>query len=276
MKCIINGNVTDPENAFVPATDLTLRRGYGLFDFFRVHGTKPLYLEEHLDRLFRGISILRLETQWSRQDIKNQVNQLVSMNDREGITGIRIVVTGGDASDGFTPATANVIITQEHLKIPDKRNYTEGTTLMTHSFRRELPEVKSVNYLLAVYMAPLMHEKGATEILFHSEGKISECTRSNVFCIRDGALHTPVTAALKGITRGKILDFAGDVMPVSESDFSLDFLLNSDEVFITSTIKRIIPVTKIDDRQLSGGMPGPITSKLMDLLQAKDEAYLRR
>jgi branched-chain amino acid aminotransferase len=274
MKCIVNGNLWDEDKASIPATDLTLRRGYGLFDFFRVHDGIPLYFEHHLMRLFRGIDRLGLNVQWNKDEITEQVFRLIASNRIDGITGVRIVVTGGLSSDGFTPAAANVIVTQEKFSPPPHHLYSSGTALMTHEYRREIADVKSLNYMLAVFLAPEMKRRNTTEILYYSEGKVSECTRSNVFCIFGNKLITPLSDTLEGITRGRILEIGGPELDVEIRDISLSDLLKADEVFISSTIKRIIPVVRIDDHKIGNGTPGMATKKLMKKLSAHDSVYL--
>jgi len=271
---MINGELLELDSAAISATDLTLRRGYGLFDFFRVHDGSPLYFELHIKRLLKGIESLRLDFPYSETEITDQVRLLIGENQMEGITGIRIVVTGGLSADGFTPARSNVIITQERFRLPPESIYEKGTSLMTHEYRRELPEVKSLNYMVAVFLAPEMHARGTTEVLYHSDNHVSECTRSNIFCIRNGCLHTPVSDALEGITRGRVIEIARGTMDVEVHDFSLPFIMDADEVFITSTIKRIIPVIRIDEKQIADGNPGAYTRKLMNMLMENDNDYL--
>ncbi len=272
---MINGDLYDHNKASIPATDLTLRRGYGLFDFFRVHEGIPLYFEHHLKRLFRGIDRLGLNVRWSRDEIAEQVLKVIGANEIERVTGIRIVVTGGLSADGFTPADANVIITQERFRLPPEHLYSDGTALMTHEYRREIADVKSLNYMLAVYLAPEMYRRNTTEVLYYSDGKVSECTRSNIFCIHGNKLITPLSDTLEGITRGRILEIGQPEVNIEVRDFSLSYLLEADEVFITSTIKRIIPVIRIDDHQIGSGRPGTLTKLLMDKLSERDRSYLK-
>lgn len=274
LKCVINGRLCDEQAAVIPATDLTLRRGYGLFDFFRVHNSVPLYLPSHLERLQRGIDRLGLDVTTDVSGFEEQVMRLVRANEMDGVSGVRIVVTGGMSSDGFTPERSNVIITQERFKLPDEDLYHSGTALMTSEYRREIPDVKSLNYMHAVYLAPEMYRRGTTEILYYSDGRVSECTRSNLFCIRGNTLYTPASDVLAGITRKKILEIAEPALKVSVEDISLAFLMEADEVFISSTIKRIIPVVRIDDKAVANGMPGSQTRLLMEKLQRLDNEYL--
>ena len=270
MKCILNGSAVNLDEACIPVNDLTLRRGYGLFDFFRVHDGIPMYLEDHLTRLIQGSEKLGMKLPFVREEIRKQVIQLIEINNQPGVTGIRIVVTGGASPDGFTPAVSNIIITQEKFNAPAPVLYEKGTTIISQNYRRELPDVKSINYLNAVYYAPKMREAGATEIIYHYNGNVSECTRSNVFCVKDGKIYTPVTDALEGVTRKNLIRIAKEEYAVHIHDFSLDFLMDSDEVFITSTIKRILPVSCIDGKPVGKGVPGPVTESLISLLKEAD------
>ncbi|MCA6073904.1 aminotransferase class IV [Fulvivirga sedimenti] len=273
MFCLLNGNLVRQESAFIPVNDLTLRRGYGLFDFFRVKDNTCLYLQDHADRLFTGIRGLNLVINQDKNTLIQQIQQLVEANNLKGASGIRIVVTGGSSPDGFTPSEANIIITQERFSEPNPLLYENGTSIISLEYRRELATFKSVNYMNAVYMAPEMKRQGATEILYHFWGAVSECTRSNVFCISNDILYTPVSDILHGITRKRVLEIASGIMEVRAEDFSLQFLKEADEVFITSTIKRILPVSRIDHSPVSDGNVGQVTRKLMYLLQKRDQEY---
>ncbi len=262
--------MVDQDSASIPVNDLTLRRGYGLFDFFRVQDEKCLYLRYHIERLFNGIDGLGLVVDFDGDSLTRQIRDLTKTNKLSGTSGMRVVVTGGPSPDGFTPSAANVIITQERFKEPILSSYEKGVSIVTMEYKREQASFKSINYMNAVFMAPFMRQQGALEILYHYDGNVSECTRSNVFCVSGGVLHTPVSDALKGITRKNVLDIAKNVIAVKEEDFSLGFLKQADEVFITSTIKRILPVTEIDREPVGNGMVGPATRQLMALLQKRD------
>jgi len=99
------------EEAGVPVTDLLVQRGYGIFDFLRVAGNKPLFIEAHLDRFFHSAATMRLGIPQTREEIKTIVSVLIAKN-QLAYSGIRMIIAGGDAPDGYTIEHPHLIIIQ--------------------------------------------------------------------------------------------------------------------------------------------------------------------
>ena len=102
--------------------------------------------------------------------------------------------------------------------------------------------------------------------MLNHEGFVAECTGDNVFMLKDDKMYTPPLAsgALHGITRGVAIDLAeASGVEVSEPNLTRYDLFNADEVFITGTAAEVVPVVKIDGRQIGWGKPGKLTKKLM-------------
>jgi branched-chain amino acid aminotransferase len=134
---------------------------------------------------------------------------------------------------------------------------------------RFLPTVKSLNYISAIMAMKEASRTGAVEALYRdTAGYVSECTRSNLFVFRGERLITPKNDVLFGITRAVVMEIAADDFEVIETALQYDKLVDSDEVFITSTTKEILPVVQIDNHQIGQGQPGPHTQKLMQLFHA--------
>ena len=116
-----------------------------------------------------------------------------------------------------------------------------------------------------------MHDFGAIDILYHTAGVISECARSNFFIVKNGVLHTPEQSVLRGITRKRVLELAPDVCKLDISQVLLDDLEHADEVFVPSTVKRILPVKPVPGLNKQWEV-GPVTRELMRRLEARDMA----
>lgn len=100
---------------------------------------------------------------------------------------------------------------------------------------------------MAVWLQPKRAEAGADDILYHYNGVISECPRSNFFVVTaENKIVTPAEGVLQGITRKKVLQLAGKHFDVEERAVALDELKTAKEAFITSTTKRILPVAQVD------------------------------
>jgi branched-chain amino acid aminotransferase len=262
MWAFINNQFVKVEEAVLPVGDLSIQRGYGVFDFFRTEEHVPLFIDHHLDRLRLSASVLRLQLPYNNDELKNIVRELISKNDLP-ISGIRITVTGGNAIDTYTPTTPNIIITQSPLTMDAVFDASKGLQLITEEYVRELPTVKSINYLMGVYLQQKVKDAGAGDVLYVKNGIISELVRSNVFVVTaDNKLITANEHVLYGITRKHILQLAAEVMEVKEQSVSLNDVLNAKEVFVSSTTKRLLPVFSVNGNNIGNGNAGTVTADL--------------
>ena len=259
----MNGELTLCDEAAVQLNDLGVTRGVGMFDFLRVFDTTPLYLDDHLLRLKNGMMSMGLS---SIGNIVPSIYRLLEANHVTGSSGLRILVTGGTS---FTLSDPQIVITQEEVSPPSAEDYMHGASLLLDEYQRELPEVKSTNYLHAVMLYKDMVKFHAADILYHLRRNVTECARSNFFIVKDGQLITSSHDVLKGITRKQVLELAGNMMEVQEGRVTLEDVQSSDEVFITSTIKRILPIARISNIEKTW-TPGPVTRELMRRLAERD------
>src|SRR5690625_4384976 len=128
--------------------------------------------------------------------------------------------------------------------------------------------IKSLNLLPNVLAKQTAAEKGCYEAILHLDGVVTECGSSNVFLVKDGKIYThPATdRILKGCVRMAVERFAKELnIPFIEEPFTLDDIVDADEMFLTSSMSEIMPVLKVDDVIIQDGKPGPITKKLQTL-----------
>lgn len=244
-----------------------------MFDFLKIVDGVPLYLEDHLDRLFYSAEQMHLLLPQSRADLKALIGQLMQHNNMPH-SGIRITVTGGFSPDGYNLATPNLILTQSPLQLPSREAIEKGISLMTWQHQRQLPHVKTTDYIMAIWLQEKVKEQEADDILYYSNESVSECPRANIFAVKDGKLITPVQHILKGVIRKQVLRLAQDILPVEERALPLEELKVADEVFITSTTKQVLPVRQVDDVVLFREGPGRITAQLLHLLREQQQALL--
>ncbi|MGZ5287759.1 MAG: aminotransferase class IV [Flavisolibacter sp.] len=244
--------------------DLAFQRGYGVFDFLKVVRGQPVFLEDHLERFFYSAGQLHLTLKQQREQLDAIIRELIVKN-AVSECGIRLSLTGGYSEDGYHPATPNLVISVHTFQLPTPDQFSKGIRLMTHSFQRQLPHIKSIDYLMAVMLQPQLKERQLDDILYHQNGIITECPRANLFIVTaENKLVTPAHNILKGITRKKILKAAFDFMDVEERDITLDELKNAREVFISSTTKMVLPVARVDD--FSFGTERTIAKRLHEIL----------
>ena len=275
MKWIfINNDFVEEDKAVLQAGDMAVQRGYGVFDFFRTRNNKPLFLDDYLDRFFNSAKEMFIIIPLSREDLKENIYRLMAMNNMPE-SGIRITVTGGYSADSYSVAEGNIIIQQQPLIQPSEEKFLNGVKIITYPYLRDLPHIKSINYLMGVWLQKQLKEKQLDDVLYFQNNIITEFPRSNVFIVtQDRELVTPAHNVLAGITRKKILQLAPDIILTSTRDVLTDELKNATEVFMASTTRRILPVTEIDGEKVGDGKPGSITTRLYERLLELEESNL--
>ncbi|MEO0724241.1 MAG: aminotransferase class IV [Bacteroidota bacterium] len=265
MKCYLNGDIIPLEAAQLQINDLALLRGFGIFDYFVFQRYQPRFLEDYLNRFFGAIEFLGLDSPLERDEVRTAIHQLIAANEvPDG--GIRLSLTGGYSLDGFTPTTGNFFIIQSPFPSVPEEILQNGGRVALYQHQRELPNVKSINYLSGVYLLPWLKERNAHYPLYHDGTYVRESDRSNFFIIDEaGTLITPKDKVLHGITRLKILEVARDLgMRVEERDVELAELKAAREMFFTSSIKGALPIVSIDGQIIGNGQLGEQTQKLQE------------
>lgn len=273
----INGALVPSESATLGVADLALLRGYGVFDYFLFKKGYPLFIEDYLDRFTRSTALLHLSLPFDRLRLKECIFELIRANGiEEG--GIRLLLTGGYSSNGYTPTAGNLLILQYPMPnslTPAQR--TNGLVLLSHNYQREIPEVKTINYLEGIRMLGDMQAAGADDLLYHDNGSIRESVRSNFFIVNDkGILVTPANKILKGITRKKLIKVANEFMPVECREVRLEELAAAKEAFVSSSTKGAAAVVKIDSEVIGSGKPGPICQKIQLAFEVYTDNYLEQ
>jgi branched-chain amino acid aminotransferase len=258
----LNDQFIESEKASLHISDLAIQRGYGIFDFFRVRDNVLLYVNDHLDRFIRSASIMHLSSPYTKEKLLSILEELVRKNN---ITeaGIRMILTGGYSPDAYQPVTPNFIIIQSPLIIPDDIT-PKSISIITHEFVRDIPEAKTINYTMGIWLQKKIKEQLADDVLYHVNGIVSEFPRCNLFIItKDDTIITPEKNVLKGITRKRILEQGKSKFQIKEAQVTLDDIHQAKEVFLTSSTKRIQAIVKIDGSPVGDGKPGEITTELL-------------
>lgn len=274
MKIYLDGNFVDQSEAKISVFDHGLLYGDGIFEGIRLYQGNVFRLEEHLERLEYSAKAILLKMPWTRKEISDATCETCRQN---GLTDgyIRLVVTRGVGDLGLSPwlcPKPSLFIIANKIALYPEEHYTTGLSIVTVPTRRInpaalSPAVKSLNYLNNILAKIEAKQFGALEaIMLNDQGYVAECTGDNIFIIHKGEIITPAASqgALKGITRGTILDIAKELnVPLREADLTRYDVWNSDECFLTGTAAEVIPVVKLDGREIGNGKPGPITQRIL-------------
>lgn len=272
----INGEILHRDQALIPVYDLGLLRGLGVFDFFRVLDGVPVFAGDHIARLQHSLDLMGLQVPLAAVDWLEKINALIRANAVER-AGFRVVVTGGFSEDGYTlPEQRNIFMMLHHLPENDPMTYQRGISLLTSSYQRESPDAKTTIYVQALRMQPALKKAGAFEVLYHWQDIVSECSRCNIFFIdRKGVLHTPATGMLRGITRKQVLAICHEhEIPVEERTVYYHEIPEMAGAFLTATTKGVLPVVKIDEKNIGDGQVHPLCVRLKGLFEERVEQYI--
>jgi branched-chain amino acid aminotransferase len=279
----IDGRILRPEEATISVFDRGFLYGDSVFETIRTYGGVPFALEDHLVRLERSAARVWIELPVPSAQIGREILDVVQVAGNPE-SYIRVMVTRGRGDSlGLDPELAHQprrIIIVQPLEPSPARFYEQGIHTVTYKTERIADETaasgaKLGNYLMAVLAMRAARQAGADEaLILDRAGNVLEGSTSNVFAVLGKKLVTaPEQAAiLVGITRARVLAIAAELgLPVEQRPLPLAELRAADEVFITSSIREVVPVVRVDDATIGSGRPGPTTLELLRRFREKCE-----
>ncbi len=260
MYIYLNDSLVAKADAKISIFDHGFLYGDGVYETMRVYDGVVFMFDEHLKRLFRSASMIKLDIPKNIDEIKMAVFETLQANTLKNAY-LRLTVSRGVGPIGLDPGLCNqptfVIIAEEMKEYPSSF-YEKGIKVTIASTRRNLrealnPQIKSLNFLNNILAKIEAKERSAYEaIMLNHQGFIAEGTISNVFFFRGGILFTPSVECgiLDGITRGVVLDLAvREGLMVREGKFYIEDMETAEEVFITNTTLEVMPVSMVDTRE---------------------------
>ncbi|RII18646.1 D-alanine aminotransferase [Streptomyces sp. YIM 130001] len=266
MKIWLNDGLRDEDAALVSVFDHGLTVGDGIFETAKAIDGRAFALSRHLDRLARSAAGLGLPAP-DLDEVRTACTAVLEANPMP-LGRLRITYTGGLSplgSDRGNTGTTLVVALGEATRRPDSTAVV--TVPWTRNERSALAGLKTTSYAENVVALARAREQDASEALFaNTAGSLCEGTGSNVFVVLDGVLHTPPLSAgpLAGITRALAVEWTG----ARETDLPLDVLERADEVFLTSSLRDVQAVHRVDGRELPG-VAGPVTAKAMRIFDER-------
>ncbi|MEU3047789.1 aminodeoxychorismate lyase [Streptomyces sp. NPDC006984] len=266
MRLWVNGGLRDVEDARVSVLDHGMTVGDGIFETVKAVRGRPFALTLHLERLTRSAHGLGLPEP-DHDEIRHACAAVLDANPMP-LGRLRITYTGGLSPLGSDRGTAGPTLVVALGATAERPDTTAAVTVpWTRNERGALAGLKTTSYAENVVALARAHEQGASEALFaNTVGQLCEGTGSNVFVVLDGEIHTPPLASgcLAGITRALAAEWTG----ARETDLPMDVLHRAQEVFLTSTLRDVQAVVRIDGRE-SGTAPGPVTAKAMRIFRER-------
>jgi branched-chain amino acid aminotransferase len=270
VRIWVDGGLRDAADATVSVFDHGLTVGDGVFETLKAVEGRAFAMTRHLARLARSARGLGLPEP-DLDEVARACEAVLAANPMP-LGRLRLTYTGGVSPLGSDRGDAGPTLVAALGETTTRPDATAAVTVpWTRNERGALTGLKTTSYGENVVALARAHEHGASEALFaNTQGRLCEGTGSNVFVVIGGRLLTPPLASgcLAGITRELVVDWAG----AQEADLPLEALDEAEEIFLTSSLRDIQAVHRVDDRQLPGA-PGPITAKAMRVFTERAAAH---
>jgi branched-chain amino acid aminotransferase len=260
VRIWLDGALRDAGAAHVSALDHGLTVGDGVFETVKTVDGVPFALTRHLDRLIasaRGMGLREPD----RDEVRRACEAVVAANPAP-LGRLRITCTAGPSPLGSDRGDRGPTLVVALGRAEPRPETTAVITVpWTRNERGALTGLKTTSYAENVVALARARARGASEALFaNTVGALCEGTGSNVFVVVDGELLTPrlTSGCLAGITRALVVNWCG----ARETDLPMDVLERAEEIFVTSSLRDVQAVHRVDGRELDGA-PGPVTAKAM-------------
>jgi len=259
--------------ATISAFDSGFHYADGCFESIRVYNRRVFRFDDHLDRLYAGVKILRLPLVLGRSELVEAIVRWLKANEVIDGFHFKIMVTRGPRRPPrldfrFAPGPATVVMTGNDLHGPARGTLRLASVATRRPAADALdPRLKTMSWGANVQARLEANDHGADDaLMLDANGFTAASCAANVFAVRQGRLLTPYPrACLRGITRQTVIELAADLgLPAAEADLSTADLKAADEVFLTGTSSELIPVGSIDGCQIGeGDGPGPWMARLL-------------
>jgi branched-chain amino acid aminotransferase len=278
----LNGRIIPLAEANVSVFDRSFLYGDSLYEVVRTYEGKPFRLRGHLERMEKSAVLCSMKFSQGIDEYHREI--LRSIDAYRAQPGratedvyVRIVVSRGSGKIGFglgnleTPTLYAIIV--EPISMFPNKPFSQGTKLQISSRIRNSPKaldpaMKSGNYLNSLLAYLTAAEAGFDDALMvDHQGFLTEGTTYNLFYVNRGIIATaPLDVGiLDGITRRAVIDLCVEQgIPVREVRFPKEYLYEADEVFVTSSLKEVLPVLDIDGKKINKGKSGPVAARLAE------------
>jgi branched-chain amino acid aminotransferase len=267
----LNGDLVPESQAHISLFDRGYLYGDGLFETMRAYAGKVFRLEQHWRRLVSAGQAVELPIPLAHAEISSAIADLLKANNLADAY-LRLTVSRGIGLGPLPEAnlTPTLSIIARPLHLPSAKEYQKGwrgllvaTSLAPGSLQSGL---KSLSYLDKIYAKLQARRAGANEaILFNSAGRVTEGATTNIFLVKENRLLTPAleNGLLPGITRRVIFDLAKNLeLSSAEIELTPQDIFSAQECFLTNSLLEIMPLVRLDEKAIAGGVPGPVTGAL--------------
>ncbi|OGI39058.1 MAG: D-amino acid aminotransferase [Candidatus Muproteobacteria bacterium RBG_16_64_10] len=275
----LNGAFLPPADAQVSAFDRGFIFGDGVYEVIPVFGGRLFRLPHHLARLDHSLQEIHLHNPLTPAEWRAIFQRLVeAVPSRDQY--IYLQITRGVAPrDHAFPAqvTPTVFAYSQPLKTPPAEQIENGITAVTLAdIRWRRCDIKAIALLANAMLRSEAIGAGAAEAILVRDGFMTEGSASNIFVVKNGELVTPPKGPfiLPGITRDLVLELAATHrVPHRERSVREEDLYSADELWLTSSTKEILPITRLNGKPVGDGKPGPLHARLLALYREYKRSF---
>jgi len=282
----INGELFHRNEAKISVFDSGFLLGDGVWEGIRLHKSKLVFIDEHLDRLYASAEGIGLDISYSKQNIINEINKVLDKNQMLDNVHLRLVVSRGDKITPYQNPKANVgpinLVIIPEYKETDPNTYIKGLSIGRVPNIRPNENILSPHYntlsklnciLASIEANKLGYDEG---IMNDMNGNISTCNSTNLFFIKNDVVLTSTGEyCLNGITRGKAIALCNkNNIECSETNFTFEDIKDCNEVFVTGTFAGIIPVSQLEGRKLESTNSDSLVNRIRMLYNKKIQDYI--
>ena len=272
-KAYFNGQIGNYDEMVIPLADRSVFYGDAVYDAVLVLGGKPFALDLHLDRLYNSCALTDIMFSMPREQLKEEIDRLLEVSEGEAHMLYLQVTRGAAPRKHEYPADTapNLIMFAKPIAITPKDKKVKLISMQ--DLRFEYCHIKTTNLMPNVFASEKATRAGADEVLWHRDGRVTEAAHSSILMLKDGALVMPPLDhwVLPGITRRVVHDICDkNGIKVEVREFSVDEVMDADEVILCSTTKNILYVSEIDGITV-GGKDRALAQRLQELFL--DEVY---
>ena len=270
----LNGKFILKSEAYISVMDRGFLFGDGVYEVFPVYNGFILRLDSHLKRLQDGLNAINIDNPHDKKEWTSIINKLISYHQENSEQAVYLQVSRGcDDNRRHTHGKLKptVYMQSSPFKSPTKDNLLKGSSAITRDdIRWSQCDTKATSLLPNIMFAQEAKNLGVEEVILVRDDIVTECSSSNLFLVKNNCIYThPIGPhILPGITREIIIDCAKYCdIEVKEVAFNKDSLMDAEEVWITSSTREIVPITRIDDSPVNNGKVGKTWSLIYDRYQ---------
>jgi D-alanine transaminase len=270
----VNGRYLPARDALVSIEDRGYQFSDGIYEVCEVRGGAIIDERRHLERLQRSLDALRIGLPLTPRALSVIMHETIRRNRvRDGI--VYVQMTRGVARRDFAfppPGTApSLVVTARNLDMGgNERKARQGLAVITvPESRWARPDIKSIALLPNVLAKQAARDRGGAEAWFvDRDGRVTEGASSNAWIVtQDGKVVTRPAdnGILRGITRTVLIEaIKAQSLQFEERPFTVEEAYGAREAFVTAASQIVMPVVRIDDRNIGGGLPGPVATALRE------------